>query len=74
MKNVTCKIIKEKYKLDMDDLKIYFHCHPSTYHLHIHFVNIFNNDANSSVENAQELDNVIFNLFICTDYYKKIII
>ena len=70
MKITTLNIIKEKYDIDEYHLKMFFHYEPSTYHLHIHFVNVTNHDSRSSVEYSHELNNVIFNLLICSDYYK----
>jgi m7GpppX diphosphatase len=72
MKKVTCLVIKEKYGIDECYLKKFFHYEPSTYHLHIHFSNITDKDVNSSVEYSHDLDTVIFNLFICSNYYKRI--
>ena len=72
MKKVSLEIIKGKYELSLSDLKIFFHYEPSTYHLHIHFVNINYKDCGSSVEYSHELDSVIFNLSLDSDYYKKI--
>jgi m7GpppX diphosphatase len=74
MKNITLNIIKNRYNIDEYYIKMFFHYEPSTYHLHIHFVNLANNDARSSVEYSHELNNVIFNLSICSDYYKKAIL
>ena len=74
MKNVTLDVIKNRYNIDEYYIKMFFHYEPSTYHLHIHFVNLANNDARSSVEYSHELNNVIFNLSICSDYYKKAIL
>ena len=73
MKKVTCKIIKEKYGLDECYIKQFFHYEPSTYHLHIHFINIENVECQSSVEYSHEIDSVIFNLFICPNYYKQVV-
>jgi m7GpppX diphosphatase len=72
MKKVSLKIIEEKYNLTSHDIKMFFHYEPSTYHLHIHFVNISYRDCGSSVEYSHELDSVIFNLSLDSDYYKKI--
>ena len=71
MKNVTLNIIKNQYNIDECYIKTFFHYEPSTYHLHIHFIHISNQDARSSVEYSHELNNVIFNLTICSDYYQK---
>lgn len=74
MKKVTLDIIKEKYGLNEYYIKMFFHYDPSTYHLHIHFVNVANHDSHSSVEYSHELNNVLFNLSICYDYYQKVIL
>jgi m7GpppX diphosphatase len=70
MKKVTLKNIKNKYGLDECYLKMFFHYDPTTYHLHIHFVNTAHYEARSSVEYSHELNNVIFNLSIYSQYYK----
>ena len=72
MKEVTLEVIREKYELDEGDIKMYFHYEPSTYHLHIHFVNTVSNHLHSSVEYSHELNSVMFNLKIMSDYYKII--
>ena len=74
MERVTTEIIKNKYDLDECYLKMFFHYEPSTYHLHIHFVNSANHDSRSSVEYSHELHNVMFNLSICSNYYKRAIL
>lgn len=74
MKEQTCKIIKEKYNIDESNLKMFFHYDPSTYHLHIHFINVDFTDVNSSVEYSHELNSVIFNIGLDSNYYKKIIL
>jgi hypothetical protein len=53
---------------------MFFHYDPSTYHLHIHFVNTSNYDSRSSVEYSHELNSVIFNLSICSNYYKEAVL
>ena len=70
MKKVTLDIIREKYGLEQGTIKMYFHYEPSTYHLHIHFVNASSCHLHSSVEYSHELNNVIFNLKMIPDYYK----
>ena len=74
MKNITINIIKERYNIDEHYIKMFFHYEPSTYHLHIHFVNVAHHDARSSVEYSHELNNVIFNLTIYSDYYQRAIL
>lgn len=72
MKNVTLKTIEKKYGLKEENLKMFFHYEPSTYHLHIHFINVEYTETGSSVEYSHDLDSVIFNLTMDSDYYKKI--
>lgn len=74
MKKVTLETIKNKYGLDEGYLKMFFHYEPSTYHLHIHFVNTAHYDARSSVEYSHELNNVMFNLSLYSQYYKVAIL
>jgi m7GpppX diphosphatase len=72
MKKITLEKIEEVYGLKEENLKMFFHYDPSTYHLHIHFVNTLYTDCGSSVEYSHDLDTVIFNLGLDNDYYKKI--
>jgi m7GpppX diphosphatase len=72
MKQVTLQVIREKYGLEQEDIKTYFHYEPSTYHLHIHFVNTIANQLHSSVEYSHELNSVMYNLKLFSDYYKSI--
>jgi len=72
IKKETLKIINKEYNILENKIKMYIHYAPSTYHLHIHFVNIENTDVNSSVEYSHELDSIIYNLSIKDDYYKKV--
>ena len=74
MKQMTLQIVKTRYNLNDDELKIFFHYVPSTYQLHIHFVNINFTESMSSVEYSHDIDNVIFNLQLDSDYYKKIVL
>ena len=74
MKRVTLNVIKQKYDIDEYHVKMFFHYEPSTYHLHIHFVNVAHHDARSSVEYSHELNNVLFNLSIRPDYYQQTIL
>ncbi len=74
MKLATLRNIKYLYGIDECYIKMFFHYEPSTYHLHIHFVNVAHHEARSSVEYSHELNNVIYNLSICSDYYKNAIL
>ena len=70
MKSSSLKCIKEKYGLEEYNLKMFFHYDPSTYHLHIHFINVNYIECSSSIEYSHDLDLVIFNLSLNSDYYK----
>lgn len=74
MSRETARVIRDTYHIDEHHLKMFFHYDPSTYHLHIHFVNIANSHARSSVEYSHELHNVMFNLSICSDYYTRAVL
>lgn len=74
MKRETLRVIREVYHLDECHLKMFFHYEPSTYHLHIHFVNTAFYEAFSSVEYSHELNTVMFNLSLCGDYYQRTVL
>jgi m7GpppX diphosphatase len=74
MKQTSLEVIKNKYNISEENLKMFFHYEPSTYHLHIHFVNISNHDMRSSVEYSHELNGVIYNLSLCSDYYQRAVL
>ena len=74
MKTVTLNVIRDKYGLEEGYIKMYFHYEPSTYHLHIHFVNTASNQLHSSVEYSHELNSVIFNIKMMSDYYKIVVL
>jgi m7GpppX diphosphatase len=72
MKEKTLKEIKTRYNLDECNLKIYIHYNPSTYHLHIHFINVNYTDCFSSVEYSHEIHSVMDNLSMNSCYYRKV--
>lgn len=61
--------IYETYNICEENIKIYFHYTPSTYQLHIHFVNIKKCNYKTSVEVCNRFDDVIKNISIDPDYY-----
>lgn len=73
IKKKTLEIIKLTYNFNSDQIKIFIHYAPSSYHLHIHFVLITNNEVNSSVEYSHDIDTIIQILKIKSDYYQTII-
>ncbi len=74
IKNNSLNTIKDIYGIKSELLKIYLHYCPSVYHLHIHFVNTNNikDHCQTLHEYTHELDTVIFNLSIKSDYYQTI--
>jgi len=70
----TISVIKTNYGLNEEKIKAFIHYEPSTYHLHIHFVNVEYVECASSVEYSHDLNSVIFNLSLDSDYYKKIVL
>ena len=72
--NKTIKIIEEIYGIDEINLKIFLHYEPSTYHLHIHFINTEHKMCDSSIEYCHDIDNIIYNLSIKSNYYQEIIL
>jgi len=72
MKEKTEEVINNKYNYNNNEIKMYFHYSPSTYHLHMHSCNVINKEVNSSVEYSHDIDNIIFNLEMNSNYYKLI--
>lgn len=72
IKKKSLSIIETKYNMNSNKIKMYFHYLPSTYQLHIHFADINNKNVNSSVEYSHELNMVVYNLSLYSEYYKKI--
>ena len=64
----TLEIIKDKYEIDISDLNIEFHYTPSTYHLHLHFINKKKEDI-SDIHYKHSYDNVINNIKNDENYY-----
>jgi len=64
------KVVLEKYGLKKNQLKMYFHYQPSYYHLHVHINNI-KYDAPGLSYTSVLLDNVISNIQIMSDFYRK---
>ncbi|VDO52032.1 unnamed protein product [Haemonchus placei] len=74
LENVRTKslsAIREKYGVRPDQIRAYFHYQPCFYHLHIHFVSLKYDAPASTTLAAVLLDDVINNLKIASDYYKR---
>jgi len=70
---IGCSIINKKYDVKLDNILTFFHYHPSTWQLHIHFMNINDQKTRSCIlPRAYLCSTVIQNLELIPDYYKKI--
>lgn len=67
---ISKNIIKNKYNVEHNLLKIYVHYPPSAWLFHIHFEIMANIETTSSVEYSHEISQIIFNLKLCSEYYK----
>jgi hypothetical protein len=72
VKDTGSKIINEKFKLDENQLKIFFHYRPTVWQLHMHFHCLFLKHTSSSIERAHSIYSVIENLKLDSDYFKKV--
>ncbi len=73
IKDMSLVAIRNIYGLQEENLKIFLHYEPSTYHLHIHFVNL-EHMFGSSVEYSHDLDLAIYNLELSSEYYKNVLL
>jgi len=70
---INCKkCIKEKYNILEDNLLVFFHYHPSVWQLHIHFTNIKLISNSILIPRAHLVSQLIENLRIDSNYYKKV--
>jgi m7GpppX diphosphatase len=70
--NKSLDEIERIYNIPKNRFRAYFHYHPSAWQLHIHFNLIDNRKANCVCEHSHDVNQVIFNLRLCSDYYQKI--
>lgn len=63
--------ILERYGLNPNQLRMYFHYQPSFYHLHVHINPIRNDAPGIWCEKSHMLDTVINNLELMNDYYQR---
>lgn len=72
MKAKALQVFEERFKVKPGSVRAYFHYQPSFYHLHIHFSNVDSGStAGIDAWRAHLLDDVIDNLKLSSDYYKK---
>lgn len=72
VKEKSCEIIKKKFDLTEEQLKIYFHYRPTVWQLHMHFVCLFLKSPASSIERSHSVYSVIENMKIDPNYYQKV--
>jgi m7GpppX diphosphatase len=66
--------IFNKYNIPIEKIRSYFHYHPSFWHLHIHFNTYGQIGALDSIDNCKQLHDVVQNIKLCPDYYKRVIL
>ena len=62
--------IKSVYGVDQDQIRVFIHYQPQFYHFHVHFTRL-ENEVGCSVERGHLLTDVIQNLEMDGEYYKK---
>ncbi|KAH8268111.1 hypothetical protein KR026_000108 [Drosophila bipectinata] len=65
------KAIFERYGVNPNQLRMYFHYQPSFYHLHVHINPVRNDAPGIWCEKSHMLDTVINNLEMLPDYYQR---
>ena len=70
------KIIAKKFGCKTNEIKAYLHYPPSFYYLHVHYrsVNDPNTTSSSAINRAIDLNEIIQNIKLMSDYYQKIAI
>lgn len=71
IKKEGIKVCENIFGIDENQIKIYFHYPPSTYHLHIHFTWIGLNNLSTNFERAYDYDSVKQNIKLDPNYYKS---
>jgi len=64
------KVILDTYGVQRDQLRMFVHYQPQFYHFHVHFTRL-ENEIGCQVERGHLLEDIIQNLEIDSDYYKK---
>lgn len=62
--------IKSIYGVDQDQIRVFVHYQPQFYHFHVHFTRL-ENEVGCSVERGHLVTDIIQNLTMDGDYYKK---
>lgn len=72
IKDRGCEVIKSRYGIGADQLRIHLHYQPSFYHLHVHFTYLKHDPPGINAEKSHLLTTVIGNLELVPDYYQKV--
>lgn len=70
--DVTRNVIFQTYGINKNKIRSYFHYHPSYWHLHIHYDLYDQSTISTSVDYCKLLCDVVENVKIDNNYYKKI--
>jgi len=70
MRDESLNVIQERFGVNKDELRVFFHYPPSTYILHIHFVHI--NSSESAEWNEWSFDHVLNCLESENNYFKNV--
>ncbi|KAI5950137.1 hypothetical protein KGF54_005285 [Candida jiufengensis] len=73
LQNTIQKVTHKKFGLPQDQLKIFVHYQPSYYHFHLHIVNVHHPGLGDGIAIGKAIlvDDIIDNLKIDGEYYKK---
>lgn len=74
MNTVGRKEISKQFDVPEDQIRCYFHYHPSFYHLHLHYSHVMHLAHGVTTERAHMLTDVISNISLVGDYYQKVTI
>jgi m7GpppX diphosphatase len=72
MLNKGKKIISEKHKIELNKILVYVHYYPSYFHFHVHYTLVNNEISRHGFPNNFFLSEIIQNIKIDSDYYKKV--
>ncbi len=73
IRSKSLKAIEEKFGVKKDKIRMFLHYQPTFYHLHVH-INHLGNQSMGMPERNVAINQVIENLRVDTDYYKKVTI
>ena len=65
------ELCREIFGVQRDEIKIYFHYPPTTYHLHVHFTWVDLSDSTVNFELAYDFDTVMRNIKLDPNYYAE---